>query len=146
MVLAQNKKALFDYELIEKYEAGLMLTGYEVKAAKGGQINLKGSFVTFKGNTPLLTNCHISLYKPAGPMPDYIPDRSRPLLLKKREIAYLRAKSQEKGLTIVPVKVYTKNRFIKVEIAVARGKKEFDKRASVKKREINREINRILKK
>ncbi len=145
MNLAENKKALFDYLILEKFEAGLVLTGYETKAIKAKQASLKGSFVTFRGDEALLTNCHISLYKPAGKIEGYEPDRSRRLLLKKREIAYLRAKSQEKGLTIVPIKVYTKNRFIKVEIAVARGKKEYDKRETLKKREINKEIHRILK-
>lgn len=145
MTLAENKKALFDYEILEKLEAGLVLTGYETKAARDGQVNLKGSFVTFRGNEANLTNCHISLYKPAGKITDYDAERSRRLLLKKREIAYLRAKSQEKGLTIVPVRVYTKNRFIKVEIAVARGKKIFDKRAAIKQREVDKEIRRTLK-
>lgn len=145
MSLAENKKAYFDYEILEKLEAGLVLTGYEAKAAKAGQINLKGAFVTFHDGDALLTNAHISLYKPAGKMDGYVPDKSRRLLLKKKEIDYLRGKSQEKGLTIVPLKVYTKHRFIKVEIGVGRGKKQYDKRATLKKREVEREIKRTLK-
>ena len=145
MNLADNKKALFNYEILEKTEAGLVLTGYEAKAVKNGQMNLKGAYVTFHGDDALLTNAHISRYKPAGKMPEYDPERSRHLLLHKKEISYLRGKSQEKGLTIIPIRVYTKNRFIKVELAVCRGKKQFDKRESIKKRDTLREIRRTLK-
>ncbi len=143
--LADNKKALFDYEILEKIEAGLVLRGYETKAAKAGHVNLKGSFVTFHGSDAFLTNAHIGLYKPAGKINDYDPTHSRRLLLKKKEIDYLRSKSQEKGLTIVPIRVYTKQRFIKVEVAVTRGKKQFDKREVIKKRDLNKEIKRTLK-
>lgn len=145
MSLTENKKAFFDYEILEKLEAGLVLTGPEVKSAKAGHMNLRGSFVTFHGSDALLTNAHISAYQPAGPNPDYDPTHSRRLLLKKKEIDYLRAKSQEKGLTIVPLKVYTKNRFVKVEVGVARGKKQFDKRESIKKRDSAKEVKRTLK-
>jgi SsrA-binding protein len=145
MSLAENKKALFDYEILEKLEAGLELYGYEAKSAKDGNINLKGAFVTFHGEDAMLTNAHIGKYKPAGKMPDYEPERSRRLLLHKKEINYLRGKSQEQGLTIVPLRVYTKNRFVKVEVAVARGKKRFDKREALKKRDSDREIKRTLK-
>jgi len=143
--LAENKKALFDYEILEKIEAGLVLRGYETKSAKAGHINLKGSYVTFHGPNALLTNAHIGLYKPAGKMDDYDPTQSRRLLLKKKEIDYLRAKSQEKGLTIVPIRVYTKQRFIKVEVGVARGKKQYDKRETIKNRDLNKEVKRTLK-
>lgn len=145
MALATNKKALFDYELLEKFEAGLVLKGYEAKSIKAGQLNLKGSYVTFDKNQAYISHMHISKYKPSGHLLDYIPDIRRKLLLKKKEIGYLQSKSEEKGLTIIPTKVYTKNRFIKVEIAVARGKKLFDKRESIKKRELDREFNRTLK-
>lgn len=140
--LAENKKALFDYEILEKYEAGLELTGQEVKSAKMGQINLKGSYVTFHNSKPYVLNMHINKYKPAGPLPDYEPTRTRQLLLRKKEIAYLQGKSMEKGLTIVPLRVYTKQRLLKIEIAVARGRKTFDKRAVLKERDIKREIVR----
>jgi SsrA-binding protein len=145
MSLAENKKALFDYEILEKLEAGLVLTGYEAKSAKAGNINLKGSFVTFHNNDALLTNTHIGLYKPAGKMDEYDPTHSRRLLLKRREIDYLRSKSEEKGLTIVPLRVYTKQRFIKVEIGIARGKKTYDKRETIKKRDMAKEVKRTLK-
>ena len=140
--LAENRQARFDYEILEKLTAGIVLTGQEVKAAKQGSINLKGSFVTFSGNNAQLTNAHISKYKAAGPLPDYDPTRSRRLLLKKREIQYLREKSLEKGLTIIPLRVYTSNHLIKVEIALGRGKHLYDKRATIKKRDVEREMRR----
>ena len=145
MSLAINKKALYDYEILEKFEAGLVLSGQEVKSVKAGQISLKGAFVTFHNNKAYLTNAHITKYKQAGNMADYDPTQSRELLLHKREIHYLQAKSQEKGLTIVPLSVYTKQRFVKLEIALAKGKKEFDKRETIKKRDSDRELRQILK-
>lgn len=145
MELATNKKALFDYNLLEKMEAGLVLTGPEVKAVRAGQINLKGAFITFHGDNAYLTGAHISRYQPAGKQPEYEPERSRRLVLHKREIRYLQGKSQEKGLTIIPLTVYTKHRFLKLEIAVAKGKKEFDKRETIKKRDVEKEIRRAIK-
>ncbi len=142
--LAENRQARFNYEILETFQAGLVLTGQEVKAAKKGAVSLKGAFVTFHGNEAKLTNAHITKYAPAGPLPNYDPTRSRTLLLKKREINYLRGKSLEKGLTIVPLKMYTRNRLIKVEVAVARGKHAYDKRATVKKRDLEREVRRAL--
>ena len=144
-VLAENKKALFDYEILEKYEAGLALTGQETKSAKMGQINLKGSYVTFHNGKAYVLNMHINKYKAAGPLPDYDPTHTRQLLLHKKEIAYLQGKSMEKGLTIVPLQVYTKDRLIKVEIGIGRGRKTYDKRDVIKKRDIIRETNKILK-
>jgi len=143
--LADNKKARFDYEILETLEAGLELTGQEVKSAKAGQVSLAGTFVTFHGNEAFVTNMHISPYKPAGPLPEYEPTRPRRLLLRKKEIDYLRGKALERGLTIIPLKVYTKNRFVKMEIAAARGKKHFDKRETLKKRDIERETRRAMK-
>lgn len=142
---ADNKKARFDYEILETYEAGLVLSGNEVKSIRNGNVNLKGGFVTFHGNDAFIINVHISRYKYAGTTLNYDPERSRKLLLKKKEISYLRGKSQEKGLTIVPLTLYNKGRHIKVEIAVARGKKKYDKRESVKKREVDREVQRKMK-
>lgn len=139
---AENKKARFDYEILETYEAGLVLSGQEVKSVKQGGVNLKGSFVTFHGKSARLTNAHIGKYGPAGPLPEYDPTQSRTLLLKRKEINYLRGKSLEAGLTIVPLSVYSKNRLIKVEIGLAKGKKSYDKRQSIKKRDIEREIRR----
>ena len=144
-VLAENKKALFDYEILEKYEAGVVLTGQETKSAKMGQINLKGSYVTFHNGKAFVLNMHINKYKPAGPMPDFDPTHSRQLLLHKKEIAYLQGKSLERGLTIVPLRVYTKQRLLKIEVAIARGKKTYDKRESIKKKDLKRELDRARK-
>ena len=144
-VLADNKKAKFDYEIMENYEAGLVLSGQEVKSARDGQMSLKGAFVTFHNGQAFILGSHISKYKPAGPLPEYDPDRSRRLLLRKKEIRYLQGKAQEQGLTIVPLKVYTKNRFIKVEVAVARGRHKYDKREVLKKKDLDREVARAKK-
>jgi len=140
--LAVNKKALFDYDILEKFQAGLVLTGQEVKSVRSGHLSLKSSFVTFSRGLPLLTNAHISKYPFAGALPDYDPTQSRSLLLRKREIARLLEKSQEKGLTIVPLRVYSSNRFVKVEIALARGKQLYDKKDKIKQRDLDREIRR----
>ena len=145
MNLAENKKALFDYEILEKYEAGVVLTGQELKSAKMGQINLKGAYVTFHNGKAFVLNMHINKYKPAGPMPDYDPTHTRELLLHKKEIAYLQEKSLERGLTIVPLRVYTKQRLLKIEVAIGRGKKAYDKRESIKKKDLKRELDRARK-
>lgn len=145
MDLAQNKKALFDYEILEKYQAGLVLTGQEVKSVKNSQISLKGAFVTFHNGDAYLTNANISKYQPAGPLPDYDPTHSRRLLLRKNEIKRLMGKAQEEGLTIVPIRVYSSNRFVKVELAVGRGRKKYDKREILKRRDAQKEIRRAIK-
>lgn len=145
MELANNKKALFDYHILEKMEAGLVLTGPEVKAVRNGQISLKGAFISFHNGNAYLTGANISRYQPAGKQPDYDPEKSRRLVLHKREIGYLQGKSQVAGLTVVPLSVYTKNRFIKLEVAVAKGKKEFDKRETIKKRDVDKEMRRAIK-
>mgnify|MGYP001607134158 CR=1 FL=1 len=140
----ENKKAAFDYEILEKYEAGLVLSGMEVKSIRAGHISLKGAFITFHGNNAMLTNAHIAKYKYSGKSLGYEPEKSRQILLKKRENNHLRGKMQEKGLTVIPLSVYTKGRHIKMEIAVCRGKKKYDKRESIKKREIRVEMAREL--
>jgi SsrA-binding protein len=142
--LAKNKRARFEYEILETFEAGLLLTGPEVKSIRAGQCSLSGSFVTFHGAIPHLTNAHIAPYAFAVKNEQYNPTQSRRLLLKKNEIAYLRGKLQEKGLTAVPLSLYTKDRYIKLEVGLARGKKTHDKRATIKKREVDREIRRAL--
>lgn len=140
-----NKKAKFDYEILETFEAGLVLNGIETKSIRSGGTSLKGAFVTFHGNDALITNLHVPKYKYSGNALNYEPERSRKLLLKRKEINYLRGKSQEKGLTIVPISLYTKGRHIKAEIAVCRGKKKYDKRETIKKREVKRELSRKMK-
>ncbi len=143
--LATNKKALFDYDILEKLEAGLVLTGPEVKSVKEGQINLKGSYITFHNGEGFLLNAYVAPYKPAGRQPEYDPYHTRKVLLRAKELRYLQGKSEEKSLTIVPIRVYTKNRLIKLEIAVGRGRKAFDKREVIKKRDLDKELRRDLK-
>jgi len=148
-MLANNRRASFDYDLLENYEAGLVLLGHEAKSAKAGHVNLSGAYVSLRsgnnGSELWLVGAHISPYRFAGKMNDYDPNRERKLLLKKREIAYLIGKIQEKGLTLVPVKMYTKRSFVKLEFALGRGKKKYDKRESIKKRELDRQIRTLTK-
>jgi SsrA-binding protein len=143
--MATNKRAHFDYEIQDKYEAGLVLTGGEVKSIKNGHISLKGSFVTMHNSELYLTNANISRYPQSNIKISYDPTRSRKLLVKKSEIKSMLGKMHTKGLTLVPLRVYTKKRLIKLEFAVARGKKAFDKRTDIAKKEANRAMDRALK-
>jgi SsrA-binding protein len=143
--LAFNKRSGFDYQLMDRYEAGIVLTGPEVKSIKTGHISLKGSFVTLKGGELYLTNANIPPYIHAGILKNYDPTRPRKLLLKKSEIKSLIGKVRISGLTLVPIRVYTKKRLIKLEFAVAKGKKKYDKRESIKKRDAERKIKQELK-
>ena len=142
---AENRKARFDYEVLEKFEAGIELVGAEVKSVRGGQISLEGSFVIVRGGEAFLINANVPPYQPANAPKDYDPLRNRKLLLTKKEIGELEASGKNKSLTIVPISVYNKGRKIKVEIALAKGKKKFDKRESIKKRETDIEIRREYK-
>ena len=146
-IIATNKKALHDYQILEKFEAGIVLSGPEVKSVKAGQINLKGSYISIDSKSQAwLVDAHIASYKPAASIQtNYQPSQRRKLLLRKKEIDYLRGKNKEKGLTILAISGYTKGSLIKLEIAVAKGKKQYDKRETIKKREIDREIRRKLK-
>jgi SsrA-binding protein len=143
-IFAENKKARFNYEILEEYESGIVLSGAEVKSIRAGHISLKESFATITGGEIWLTNAHISPYKPAN-LEGYEPTRPRKLLLKKSETQKLVGKVGEQGLTLVPLKVYDKNGNIKVEIGLAKGKKKYDKRESLKQKDQNREIQRALK-
>lgn len=148
--LAVNKRAGFDYDVLDKYEAGLVLFGHEVKSVRAGNISLKAAYIVFKsaGNRlpePYLINSHISLYKYASTITDYDPTRARKLLLGQKEIKHLLGKQKQAGLTLVPLRVYTKSRFLKLEFALARGKKQYDKRETIKKRELDREARTLLK-
>ena len=143
--LAINKRARYDYEILDTFEAGLVLYGYEVKSIKTGQISLKGAFVTIKQGELFLTNSHVPLYKKASTITDYDPDRPRKLLVKSAEIKRLLDKKQEQGLTFVPLKLYTKRSLIKLKFALARGKKKHDKREAIKKRDIDKRIRFIFK-
>lgn len=142
--LATNKTAAFNYSLLENFEAGIVLSGSEVKSVRNGGLNLKDAFVTFHNGQALLTNAHISPYKFSPLSQTHDPKRSCVLLLRRKEMNYLRAKAQEQGLTIVAVKVYTKRQLIKVEIAVARGKHAYDKREDLKKKDLKRELRQEI--
>lgn len=145
--LAKNKRATFDYDILEEYEAGIVLTGQEVKSVRAGNVSLKGAFVTIRGQiaggrTPeaWLTNAHITPYSKAGPLPKYEPTQSRKLLLKKSELNTLLGKRKQGGLTLLPLSLYTKHNRIKVRVGLGRGKKQYEKRESIKKRETDRTI------
>ena len=143
--LAVNKKAKFDYKIIETFEAGLVLKGYEVKSIKAGHISLKGAFVTFRKSELYLTNANITLYKQAGDIAGYDPTSPRKLLVKKSEIRKLIGKSRTEGLTLIPLSVYNKKGLIKLEVALAKGKKLFDKRRTIQDREDKIKIERVYK-
>lgn len=140
-----NRRAYFDYEILETYEAGVELFGFEVKAVKTGHINLAGSYAVIKNNEAWLLNATIPPYQPKNTPPDYDPTRSRRLLLHKSEIRELIGKAAQKGLTIVPLKVYTKRGRVKILMGLAKHKKKADKREVIKRREAEREIKRSLK-
>lgn len=146
--IATNKRASFDYSLQERYEAGLMLSGNEVKSVKLGRASLKGAFVTVKGSELYLTNALIPLYTQAhkDSTSNYQESGPRKLLLKRSEIRSLIGKSRAEGLTLVPIRLYTKERLVKLEFAVAKGKKEFDKRQTIKKRDALRETRQAMRK
>jgi len=141
----ENRKARFDYEILEKYEAGIEFLGTEVKSVRGGRMSLEGAFVIIRGGEAFLINANIPPYQAKNAPPDYDPLRNRKLLLTKKEIAELSGSEKNKSLTIVPISVYNKNRKIKVGIALVKGKKKFDKRETIKKRDTDREIRRTLK-
>lgn len=146
--LATNKKAHFEYNFLEKYEAGIMLVGSEVKAIRMGNVSLKSAYVVMKhsenGGELFLVNCHIGPYPMSGKT-QHEPERSRKLLLKRREISSLSGKIQQKGLTLVVISLYTKRRKIKLEFALAKGKKQYEKREIIKKRETDRELRTRLR-
>ncbi len=143
--LATNRRAKYDYAILEKFEAGLVLAGHEVKAIKKGWMSLKGSYVTIKDEEVWLINAQISPYQPKNTPQDYNPTRSRKLLMHKKEIKGLIGKRKGKGLTLVPLRVYTKRNRIKLEFALGQGKRQIDKREKIKQRETKRKIDRALK-
>jgi len=145
-VIVKNKRAIFDYEILEKHEAGMELSGSEVKSIRGGLISLLGSFVIVKNSQLYLLNASISPYQPRNIPQDYNPSRTRRLLLHRSEIKKLIGKTREKGLTLIPLQVYNKRGKIKIEIALAKSRKKVDKREKIKERETKREIEREFKK
>ena len=142
--LAQNRKARFNYAIAETFEAGLSLTGTEIKSVRSGQITIGDGFVTIHDGNAILTNVNIASYE-QGNQFNVDPIRSRQLLLHKHEIATLSKAASEAGVTIVPLKVYLKHGFAKVLIGIGRGKKKYDKREDIKRRDQERELRRRLK-
>lgn len=143
--IATNKRAKFDYDILETYEAGVVLQGHEVKSARAGNVSLAGAFVTIRDNEAWLTNAHIGLYAKAGPLPGYDPTHTRKLLLKKREIATLLGKRKQAGLTLLPLSLYTTRNRLKLEIGLARGRKKYEKREVIKKRDTDRAMREAMK-
>lgn len=140
-----NKKVHLNYEILEHFEAGMELFGFEVKALRNKLGSLEGSHITVRGEEVYLIGATIPPYQPANTPESYEPTRNRRLLLTKKEIGKLAGLENQRGLTIVPISVYNKNRKLKLEIAVARGKKKYDKREDIKKRDTKRDIERTLK-
>ncbi len=143
-IVARNRRARHDYELMEKVEAGIVLTGTEVKSLRGGKANLEDSYAEINNGEAWLNGCDIPEYLQANRM-NHVPKRSRKLLLHRREIAKLGSLTTEKGITLVPLAIYFKSGMAKVELRVARGRKTFDKREAIKKQDAKREIDRALR-
>jgi len=141
--LATNRKAYHDYFIEDTFEAGIVLTGTEIKSVRAGQINLRDSYATIRDGELWLINSHIAAYR-GGSYFNHDPRRDRKLLMHRREINRLVGKVQEKGLTLIPLRVYLKNNLAKVEIGLARGKKQYDKRATLREKDSRREVERAI--
>lgn len=141
----KNKKATFNYEILERFEAGIVLSGHEVKAVRAGMGSLLGAYVILRGGEAFLVNASITPYQMANTPKGYDPLRARKLLLSKKELDKLQKELNTAGLTIVPISLYNKSRHIKLEIALVRGKKKADKREALKQRDAKRDIDRTLK-
>jgi SsrA-binding protein len=144
-IIASNKKAYYDYQILEKYEAGLVLKGSEVKALRDGKCNLKDGYARIRENEMWLIGITIGTYKNAGDS-GHDPERFRKLLMHRYEIKKIHRKVTEKGITLIPLKIYFKKGIVKIEIGLATGKKEYDKRESLSQRDQEREMNRLQKK
>ena len=143
-IVAQNRKASHDYFLEDRYEAGLALMGTEIKSIRAGQVSIKEAYVQVEGGQAFLLSAHISVYDPAARQ-NHDPLRARKLLLHKKEIAEMAEKTRQKGYTLVPLKIYLSKGRAKLEFALGRGKKLYDKRASIKERETRREMDRAIR-
>jgi len=141
---ADNRKARYDYEIIETFQGGLVLNGQEVKSIKGGRINLAGSYVNLKDEELFLQGANVPAYQPANAPANYNPDRARKVLLTAAEIKYLIGKVKERGLTLVPLKVYSTKSKIKLEFGLVKSKKKQDKRELLKKRDAEREMRKAM--
>ena len=143
-IFSENKKGYFDYEILEKFEAGIVLFGQEVKSIKTGHINLSGSYVSVNTGEPFLLGVKVPPYQPNNAGADYNQERQKKLLLNKKEIDYLIGKTKTKGFSLIPLKIYDNNGRIKLEFALAKGKRKYDKKEKIKKRDVDREISREL--
>jgi len=142
--IAQNRKAFHDYTIEDTLEAGIMLVGTEVKSIREGKVNLKDSYVIVKGSEVFLLNCHISPYS-HGNIMNHEPLRTRKLLLHKKEISKIQEKAAIKGYSLIPLKIYFKGSHAKIEIGLAKGKRQYEKRDTIKKKEADREIQRAMR-
>jgi len=145
MEAIKNKRAYFDYEILEKLEAGMVLSGHEVKSVRANKMSLAGSYVVLRENEAYLINATIAPYQPQNNPKNYEPTRSRKLLLHNSEIKYLTGKSQERGLTLIPLRVYSNKGKIKLEFGIGRGRKKINKKDLIARREVERDIQRELK-
>jgi SsrA-binding protein len=143
-IIAKNRKANFEYFIEESFEAGIALTGSEIKSVRAGQVSLQEAYIQIDGQQAFLVNCHIAPYQ-FGSYSDHDPKRPRKLLLHKKEIRRLWAEVRQRGVTIIPVKMYLKNGKAKLEIAIAKGKKLYDKRESIAKKDQQRDVERQLR-
>ncbi len=143
--LAYNRRATFDYEVLDHFEAGLELLGTEVKSVRAGHMSLRGAFVTIHHSQAYLTNATIPPWQPSNTPETYDPVRPRRLLLKKAELGQLMDTRKAGGLTIIPIRVYNKGPHLKLQIALAKGKKKFDKKQDKKERDIERDVDRLLR-
>ena len=144
MIEINNRKAHFDYEILDTYETGIVLTGTEIKSVRQGNVNLKDSYAIIRNNEVFLLNMHISEYK-EGNIFNHDEKRTRKLLLHKKEILKIRDKVELEGITLVPLKLYFSKNKVKILLGIAKGKKTYDKRESIKKRDIEREIKKQMK-
>jgi len=142
-IYSENKKAYYDYDILEKFEAGLVLLGTEVKSIKSGHCALSGAYVIIKGEEPYLLGAKIPAYQPKNAPADYNPERLRKLLLNKKEIQELMGRSSERGFSLIPLKIYEKSGRIKLEFGLGKGTKKYDKKEKIKKRDVEREIHRM---
>ncbi|QDK46761.1 SsrA-binding protein SmpB [Bdellovibrio sp. HCB185ZH] len=144
LIIQENKKARFDYTIVETFEAGLMLMGSEVKSLRAKDVQLKDSYITFRGNEAFLQNAHIAEYK-ASSYNNHVPERLRKLLMNRKELDEIAGALAEKGYSCVPLKIYFKNGRAKLEIALVKGKKTHDKRESIKKRDVESQLRQSVR-
>ncbi len=143
-VLSENKKATFEYNILEQYEAGMVLFGQEVKSIKTGHVNLGGTYVTLQGTEPFLVGAKVPPYQPNNIGAGYIETRQRKLLLNREEISYLIGKTSQKGFSLIPLQIIEKNGRVKLIFGLAQGKKKHDKKEQIKKKDLDRETRREL--